>query len=161
MRQFGSSSRRGCADYDALPEKERMVRAATGEAPLAAAVGSANFPELAAKFRLEQTGASSTRRVGQRTVLVLIELSMGAGNMLRAPRGHKQNPATEGRDGVSALGPAEAALTSLPSEQLDAPSAEQTRNRDHKSSDPCGQANKQQKLTHEKSHAHASPLAPP
>jgi hypothetical protein len=83
---------------------------------------------------------------------------MGAGNMLRGPRGHKQNPATEGRDGVSALGPAEAVLTSLPPEQLDAPSADQARNRDHKSSDPCGQANKQQKVT-EKSHA--SPLAPP
>lgn len=83
---------------------------------------------------------------------------MGAGNMLRAPRGHKQNPATEGRDGVSALGPAEAVLTSLPSEQLDAPSAEQARNRDHKSSDPCGQANKQQKVTEKR---HASPLLAP
>jgi hypothetical protein len=71
-----------------------------------------------------------------------------------------KTPPRRGRDGVSALGPAEAVLTSLPSEQLDAPSAEQARNRDHKSSDPCGQANEQQKVTQEKKHTPASPLAP-
>src|SRR5262245_9416316 len=47
-----------------------------------------------------------------------------------------------------------------PESCLDAQLAEQARNRDHHSAGPCGQAQKQQKVTQEHRHGRASPSSP-